>query len=48
LEFDLHRPNEADPDSNQSFTIKATYTNGGVDLTKQKVDTFQLGLGATF
>jgi hypothetical protein len=48
LEFDLLRPNETDPDSNQSVTIKATYTNGGVDLTRQKVDTFQLGLGATF
>ena len=32
----------------QSISLKALYTRGGIDLTKQDVKSFQLGLGATF
>lgn len=43
-EYDVYQNIE----TKQSISIKGSYTWGGVDLTKQKVNTFQLGLGATF
>lgn len=37
-----------DKDKNGTLSLKANYTKGGIDVTEQKVDTFQVGLGATF
>jgi hypothetical protein len=36
------------PEAHQVLSLKGSFTKGGIDVTQQKVDTFQFGLAATF
>jgi len=37
-----------DEENHRTISLKLTYTKGGIEVTQQKVDTVNLGLGATF
>jgi hypothetical protein len=48
LKLDLNISIVEDPELNRKISLHANYTKGGLDLTKQDVDQFTVGLGVLF